>query len=112
MIQPRAVPPPGEILVEEFLKPGGLTQAAVAAKLGWTPARLNQVAKGRRAITADSALDLAAFFRTSPQFWMNLQSMYDVDRALARRSRAGRPYPHRTVALVAAEPRPRRQGSR
>jgi len=108
MIQPRAVPPPGEILVEEFLKPGGLTQAAAADKLGWTPARLNQVARGHRAITADAALDLAALFKTSPQFWMNLQSLYDVDRALARRTRSGRPYPRRSPVLVAAEPGARR----
>jgi addiction module HigA family antidote len=105
MIQPRDVPPPGEILVEEFLKPGGLTQVAVAVKLGWTPARFNQVAKGRRAITADAALDLAAFFGTTPQFWMNLQTMYDVDRAIARRSRSRASYSRRTPVFVAAESR-------
>ena len=108
MIQPRAVPPPGEILVEEFLKTGGTTQAAAAAKLGWTPARLNQVVKGHRAITADSALDLATLFGTSAQFWMNLQTMYDIDRALTRRSHTARPYSTKTTALVAAERRPRR----
>jgi addiction module HigA family antidote len=105
MIQPRDVPPPGEILVEEFLKPGGLTQAAAAAKLGWTPARLNQVAKGRRAVTADAALDLAALLGTTPQFWMNLQTMHDVDRAIARRSRSRTSYSRRAPVLVAAEPR-------
>ena len=105
MIQPRDVPSPGEILVEEFLKPGGLTQTAAAAKLGWTPAWLNQVAKGHRSITADAALDIAALFRTTPQFWMNLQAMYDVDRAIVRRSRSRASYPRRSSVLVAAEPR-------
>jgi len=108
MIQPRDVPPPGEILIEEFLRPGGLTQAAAAAKLGWTPARLNQVVKGHRAITADAALDLSALFKNSPQFWMNLQALYDVDRALARRGRSPRPYTARTAVPAAAERRPRR----
>lgn len=108
MIQPRNVPTPGEILLEEFLKPSRLTQAAAAGKLGWTTVRLNQVVRGHRAITADAALDLAAFFRNSPQFWMNLQTLYDVDRAIARRERTPRLYPHKTSVLVAAERRPRR----
>ena len=114
LIQPRNVPPPGEILVEEFLKPAGLTQTTVAGRLGWTRARLNQVARGRRAITADAALDLAAVFGTSPQFWMNLQAMQDVDRALARREKVHRPYPKQfPAALLAGERKsPRKQRSR
>ncbi len=107
MIQPRHVPPPGEMLVEEFLKPLGLTQAAAADKLGWTKARLNEVAKGKRAISAEAALDLAAFFGTTPQFWLNLQTMYDVDRAMTRRERAHARYPKPIAGLVAAERRSR-----
>jgi addiction module HigA family antidote len=106
MIQPRDVPPPGEILLEEFLRPAGLTQTVVADRLRWTRARLNQVIKGHRAITAEAALDLAAVFGTTPQFWMNLQSMYDVDRALTRREKLHVPYPKPLPhALVAAERR-------
>lgn len=114
MIQPRNVPPPGEILVEEFLRPANLTQTSVASRLGWTRARLNQVARGRRAITADAALDLAAVFGTSPQFWLNLQAMHDVDRALARREKMHRPYPKQLpAALLAAEREsPRKPGTR
>lgn len=107
MIQPRNVPPPGEFLVEEFLKPMGLTQVAAAAKLGWTTTRLNQVAKAKRAITASAALDLAALFGTTPQFWLNLQAMYDVDRAMTHRERTHVRYPKPLAGLVAAERRPR-----
>lgn len=105
MRQPRNVPPPGEILVEEFLRPAGLTQAAVAAKLRWTPAKLNQIAKGRRAITADTALDLSALFGTTPQFWMNLQSMFDVDVALNRRDKSPADNPKPLPLSVVAERR-------
>lgn len=102
--QPRNVPPPGEILVEEFLRPAGLTQTAVAGRLGWTRARLNQVARGKRSITADAALDLASVFGTTPQFWMNLQAMHDVDLALTRREKRHVPYPKPLpTALLAAE---------
>jgi len=79
---------PGEILLEEFLRPGGITQAAFAERLGWTKARLNELIHGRRGITADSALDLSAELGTSPKLWMNLQATYDLDRARKRRARA------------------------
>ena len=84
---PRNVPSPGEMLVEEFLKPAKTTQAVLAASLGWTKTKLNQIARGKRAITADAALQLAGYFKNSPEFWLNLQSMYDQDRALADRER-------------------------
>ena len=105
MIQPRNVPPPGELLLEEFLRPARLTQVVVADRLGWTRARLNQVIKGRRAVTADAALDLAALFGTTPQFWMNLQTMYDVDQALSRREKAHVRYPKSLPAPMVAERR-------
>jgi addiction module HigA family antidote len=79
---------PGEILLEEFLKPAGETQAAFAARIGWTRARLNELIRGKRGVTADAALDLAAALRTSSKVWMNLQATWDLDRAAKRRRNA------------------------
>ncbi len=79
---------PGEMLLEEFLRPSGTTQAAFADTLGWTKAKLNELIHGRRGITADSALDLAEALGTSAKLWMNLQATYDLDRARKRRRRA------------------------
>jgi addiction module HigA family antidote len=79
---------PGEILLEEFLKPGGISQLAFAERLGWTRAKLNELIKGKRGITADTALDLAEALGTSPRVWMNLQATYDLARAAARRDAA------------------------
>ncbi|HEY2772698.1 MAG TPA: HigA family addiction module antitoxin [Candidatus Binatia bacterium] len=79
---------PGEILLEEFLIPGGITQAEFAERIGWTRARLNEVIKGRRGITADAALDLADVLGTSARLWMNLQATWDLDQALRRRDAA------------------------
>jgi addiction module HigA family antidote len=76
---------PGEMLQEEFLVPGKMTQAALAQKLGWTRARLNELIKGMRDITADSALDLARVLGTSAKLWMNLQATFDLDKAMRRR---------------------------
>ena len=72
---------PGEILLEEFLEPMEVTQALFARKLGWTKARLNELIKGKRGITAAAALDLAEALGTSPKLWMNLQATYDLDKA-------------------------------
>jgi addiction module HigA family antidote len=79
---------PGEMLLEEFLRPMGVTQAAFAKKLGWTPARLNELIHGRRGVTADAAIDLAEALGTSPKLWMNLQATFDLSQAKRRRSRA------------------------
>jgi len=76
---------PGEILLEEFLRPAGTTQTAFAMKLGWTRARLNELVKGKRGITADAALDLAEALGTSPKLWMNLQATWDLAQAERRR---------------------------
>lgn len=76
---------PGEILLEEFLQPSGITQTAFAEQLGWTRARLNELIKGKRGITAESALDLAEVLGTSAKLWMNLQATYDLDQAMKRR---------------------------
>lgn len=83
--QPKNPFHPGEILLEEFLEPMKVTQAAFAEKVGWTKTRLNELIKGKRGITADSALDLAAALGTSPKLWMNLQATYDLDKALKGR---------------------------
>ncbi len=79
--QPKNPFHPGEILLEEFLEPEGATQAAFAEEIGWTKARLNELIKGKRGITAEAALDLAEMLGTSPKLWMNLQATYDLDRA-------------------------------
>ena len=76
---------PGEILLEEFLEPAGITQTAFAEKIGWTRTRLNELIRGKRGVTADAALDLAEALGTSPRLWMNLQATYDLDRAQRRR---------------------------
>lgn len=85
MKQPKNPFHPGEILLEEFLEPAGITQVAFAKKLGWTRARLNELIKGKRGITADAALDLSKTLGTSAKLWMNLQATYDLDQAEKRR---------------------------
>ena len=81
----RSLPPvhPGEILTEEFLEPLGMSQYALAKATGIPVARINRIALGKRAVTAETALRLARYFGTSVGFWVNLQSQYDV--ALATR---------------------------
>ena len=83
--QPKNPFHPGEILLEEFLEPAGMTQAALAEELGWTAARLNELVKGKRGITASSALDLADVLGTSAKLWMSLQATYDLDKAAKAR---------------------------
>ncbi len=82
----REIPPihPGEILLEEFLKPLGISQNALARALRVPPDRINAIVQGRRSITADTALRLARAFGTSPQFWLNLQTRYDLEIAQDR----------------------------
>jgi len=69
---------PGEILLEEFLMPLGLSQNRLARELRIPPGRVNDIIHARRSITADSAARLAVFFGTSPDFWLNLQARYDA----------------------------------
>ena len=76
---------PGEILLEEFLKPLEMTQAAAAQKLGMSTVRLNEVVRGKRGVTADTALRLAQLFKTTPQFWMHMQGNFDLKAAMVRR---------------------------
>jgi antitoxin HigA-1 len=70
---------PGEVLLEEFLLPLGLTQYRLAKGLSVPPRRINEIVHGTRAITADTALRLARFFGTSERFWLNLQTTYDLE---------------------------------
>lgn len=72
---------PGEILLEEFLHPLGLSQNRLGIELGVPPQRIGDIVRGRRGITADTALRLARYFGTTPQFWMNLQARYELDVA-------------------------------
>lgn len=78
---PRRLPPvhPGEILLEEFLKPLGLSQYRVAKDISVPPRRINEIVHGERAITAGTALRLARYFGTSEEFWLNLQARYDIE---------------------------------
>jgi addiction module HigA family antidote len=75
---------PGEMLKEEFLLPYGLSQNQLARKIGISPNRITEIVNNRRRITADTALRLSLFFGNSAEFWMNLQSHYDLK--MARRS--------------------------
>jgi len=77
---------PGEILLEEFLKPKKMTQVELAAKMGIPLNRLNELIRGKRGMTADTALRLAKMLKTTPEFWMNLQmacDLYEARRAMA-----------------------------
>ena len=69
---------PGEMLLEEFLNPMGLTQRQLAEHLGWTRAKLNEIVNGRRGLTAESALALADAFDMEAEFWLNLQIHWDL----------------------------------
>jgi addiction module HigA family antidote len=80
----RAPTHPGVILLEEFLKPNGMTQVDLAKKLGIPLQRINTMINGKRACTAETALLLAKEFGNSPEFWMNLQSAYDLYEARCR----------------------------
>lgn len=74
---------PGEVLLEEFIKPMNLSQHRLALDIGVDPRRINEIALGHRSVTADTALRLARYFGNSPQFWLGLQAQYDLDVAAA-----------------------------
>ena len=77
----KKLPPihPGEILKEEFLDPMGISQYRLAKDISVPPRRINEIVHGKRSITADTALRLGRFFTMSPQFWLNLQTRYDLE---------------------------------
>ncbi|MDH4467404.1 MAG: HigA family addiction module antitoxin [Bacteriovoracaceae bacterium] len=69
---------PGEILSEDFLKPLGITQTKLATHLGWSQAKINEIVNGKRGVSAETALAFADAFGTSAEFWINLQTNYDL----------------------------------
>jgi|SRR6267154_1512687 addiction module HigA family antidote len=92
---------PGEILREEFMRPFGLSSNGLAKALGVTPARINEIVREKRGITADTALRLARFFGTDVQSWLNLQQQYDVscaEEALGKTLTAIRPWQGTKIA--------------
>ncbi|SCY84335.1 HigA family addiction module antitoxin [Desulfoluna spongiiphila] len=72
---------PGKILFEEFMKPLGISQSRLAKDLGVPAMRINKIVHGKRSLSADTALRLSRYFGTSPEFWMNIQSHYDIEMA-------------------------------
>jgi len=72
---------PGEILMEDFIQGFGITQNRVAVAIGVPPRRINEIVHGKRAITADTALRLGRYFGIDPQFWLNLQTQYELELA-------------------------------
>ena len=98
---------PGEVLAEEFLRPLGLTQVAAAERLAIPFQRLNQIVRGRRAVTPDTALRLAQLFGTSAEMWLNLQQRWDLH--LAARAPAGRSIAAIRPLRKAATRRPKRR---
>lgn len=93
---------PGEVLLEEFLKPMGISQYRLAKDIGVPPRRINEIVQGKRAITADTALRLARHFGVSERFWMNLQIRYDLEK---KKEELGERL-EREVRVLATEPRP------
>jgi addiction module HigA family antidote len=79
----KKMPPvhPGEILLEEYLKPLGISQNKLGRDLNVPAQRINEIVRGQRAITVDTALRLGRYFHTTPQFWLNLQARYDLEMA-------------------------------
>ena len=79
----KRLPPihPGEILFEEFLKPMDISQYRLAKAISVPPRRINEIVHGKRSVTADTALRLGRFFEIAPQFWLNLQSRFDLEVA-------------------------------
>ncbi|MGO2314287.1 HigA family addiction module antitoxin [Brachybacterium tyrofermentans] len=72
---------PGEVLMEDFIEGFGITQNKLAVSIGVPPRRINEIVHGKRGITADTALRLGKLFGTTAQFWLNLQTLYDLDLA-------------------------------
>jgi len=75
---------PGEVLMEDFIEGFGITQHKLAVSIGVPPRRINEIVHGKRAITADTALRLGRYFGVEPQFWLNLQSRYELELAQER----------------------------
>ena len=89
---PKNRPPthPGEMLLKEFLIPGGITQTELARHLQWPFARLNEIIKGRRGVSPDSAISLGEALGTGPEFWLNLQRDWDLWHGLRGRKKVSK----------------------
>ncbi len=90
---------PGEILDEDFLKPMSITQYRLAKDIGVPPRRINEIVKGSRAITASTALRLGRYFRMAPEFWLNLQTHFDLEQ---EQEKLGRRLDREVKVLAAA----------
>ncbi len=90
---------PGKVLAEEFLGPLGVTQYRLAKSIGVPPRRINEIALGKRAVTADTALRLARYFGASERFWLNLQARHDLE---TEKDRLGRRLEREVRVLAAA----------
>lgn len=103
---------PGEVLLEEFLKPLDISQYRLAKSMSVPPRRVNEIVLGKRSVSADTALRLGRFFGTSEQFWMNLQNEYDLD---VEKDRLGLRLETEVVQLVPPAPKkptlPKRRAS-
>ena len=79
----KRIPPvhPGEVLLEDFLKPLGISQYRLAKEMKVYPRKINEIVHGKRGITADTALRLSRYFGTTAELWMNLQALYDLEKA-------------------------------
>lgn len=91
---------PGEILLEEFLSPLGISQYRLAKETSVPPRRINEIVRGLRAISADTALRLARYFGTSERFWLNLQARYDLE---VEKDRLGKRLQREVKVLATAE---------
>jgi addiction module HigA family antidote len=91
---------PGEILLEEFLNPMGISQYRLAKEINVPPRRINEIVHGIRAVTADTALRLSRYFGTSERFWLNLQTRYDIEM---QKDRLGDALDREVHALAAAK---------
>ena len=91
---------PGEVLMEEFLNPMGISQYRLAKEINVSPRRINEIAHGTRAITADTALRLSRYVGTSERFWLNLQTRYDLEM---EKDRLGKSLDREVHALAAAK---------
>ena len=91
---------PGEVLMEEFLNPMGISQYRLAKEINVPPRRINEIVHGIRAITADTALRLSRYFGTSERFWLNLQTRYDIE---IQKDRLGDALDKEVHALAAAK---------
>lgn len=98
---------PGEVLLEDFLKPIALTQYRLAHDIGVPARRINEIVLGKRSISADTALRLARYFRNSARFWLNLQSRYDLE---VEQDRLGDRLDREVVGHVPSPNRLRRAG--